>query len=358
MSALSRSNALIRARNGSQLLHPSLQSQHATTTVSYRAISSIQKSPRRISSSTRQDPIQPLLRSQFLPTTFHTSTTSQRLLHTSPTLLAKVGKPRGGSAASEAPPPPKQDPIRPAPEEPAQPARPATEEAAQGQTQEGSQQDGAKQQQQSEGEDSSEGKKEQEGEGEGEKKKQEQKAPPPPHGDKSPWQVFTDTLKTEFKASKEWNDSTKQLAGSVQEFQESEAVRRARIASEAVSSTTGKVLKGTGKAIGQSAAWTWDTLPVKGVRASVNATGRGLEKVTRPVRQTEAFKSVAEVIDDGSSSRYGGWIDKEQRKKLREAREAKEIAEGRRAPLREKMEEDEEYARPLPYSPCNILHTY
>jgi len=296
------------------------------------------------------------LRSQFLPTTFHTPTTSQRLLHTSPTLLAKVGKPRGGSAASEAPPPPKQDPIRPTPEEPAQTARPATEESTQGQSQEGPQQDGAKQQQQSAGEDSSEGKKEQEGEGE--KKKEEQKASPPPHGDKSPWQVFTDTLKTEFKASKEWNDSTKQLAGSVQEFQESEAVRRARIASEAVSSTTGKVLKGTGKAIGQSAAWTWDTLPVKGVRASVNATGRGLEKVTRPVRQTEAFKSVAEVIDDGSSSRYGGWIDKEQRKKLREAREAKEIAEGRRAPLREKMEEDEEYARTPLLSIIYLLLTY
>ncbi|KAJ5637631.1 Mitochondrial inner membrane translocase complexsubunit Tim44 [Penicillium lividum] len=145
--------------------------------------------------------------------------------------------------------------------------------------------------------------------------------------DKSPWQVFRDTLQTEFKASKEWNESTKALASSAQEFSESEKIKRAReaykAASEATTTRTGAALKSTGQVIGKSAAWTWNTPVVKGVRMGVNATGAGLEKATRPVRQTEAYKSVKEAIDDGSSSRYGGWIEKEERRKRREEMEAK-----------------------------------
>lgn len=189
---------------------------------------------------------------------------------------------------------------------------------------------------------------EQKGEKEEGREKQEGKKdapPPPPHGDKSPWQVFTETLQNEFKASKEWNEGTKALASGAKDFTESEAVRKARsaygTASEVASTTTAKALKGTGKVIGQSAAWTWDTLPVKGIRAGVNITGSGLEKITRPVRQTDAYKSVRDVIDDGSSSRYGGWTEKEQRRLNREKREMQEAAQSGR-PMRraEKIEED------------------
>ncbi|KAK7528981.1 mitochondrial inner membrane translocase subunit TIM44 [Phyllosticta citriasiana] len=182
-----------------------------------------------------------------------------------------------------------------------------------------------------------------EGEGEGSDKKNKDDAPPPPpppHGDKTPWQVFTETLKSEFKASKEWNESTKQLAAGVEDFTQNENVKRARSAyskaTETASSTTAKVLKTTGSAIGQSAAWTWDTVPVKVIRKGANATGKGLEKITRPVRETEAYKNVKDVIDDGSSSRYGGWVEKEERRKKREERERKS---GKPRTL-EKMEED------------------
>ena len=113
--------------------------------------------------------------------------------------------------------------------------------------------------------------------------------PPPPHGDKSPWQVFTETLQSEFKASKEWNESTKALGS----FTENESVKRARAAyssaSSAATSTTSSALKGTGKVLGQGAAWTWDSSMVKGVRTGVNATGRGIEKGTRPVRETKVY---------------------------------------------------------------------
>ncbi|GAW11983.1 hypothetical protein ANO14919_013380 [Xylariales sp. No.14919] len=175
------------------------------------------------------------------------------------------------------------------------------------------------QKQQKEGEESEEGKQKEE--------KKEDLPPPPPHGDKTPWQVFMETMQTEFKASKEWNESTKQLSDSAHQFTESESVRRARQAYEsttgAVSSTAGKVLKTSADAVGKGAAWTWDTNVMKGVRKGANFTGEALDKATKPIRDTEAFKSVKDVIDDGSSSRYGGWVEKEERRKARELRQKK-----------------------------------
>lgn len=184
------------------------------------------------------------------------------------------------------------------------------------------------------------------GNGEKKQKKKEEPPPPPPHGNKSPWQVFTETLQSEFQASKEWNESTKALSHSAHQFTENESVRKAREASSraygAATSVTGSALKGTGKVLGQSAAWTWDSTVVKGVRSGVNATGRGIDAATKPVRETKVYKSVKDVIDDGSSSRYGGWVEKEERRKKRELRELKDSGglPGKRA---EKMEEDPEY---------------
>ena len=179
-----------------------------------------------------------------------------------------------------------------------------------------------------------------EGEGEGKKEEGQKEAPPPPppHGDKSPWQVFTETLQSEFKASKEWNESTKALASSAHQFSENENVKRARAAYEAAqgaaSTRTSSAFKNTGQAIGKSAAWTWNTSVVKGLRKGVNATGTGIEKVTRPVRETEAYKTamggVKDAIDDGSSSRYGGWVEKEERRKQRQLREEMTTQSGRR----------------------------
>ncbi|KAL9632072.1 MAG: hypothetical protein Q9164_005540 [Protoblastenia rupestris] len=184
-------------------------------------------------------------------------------------------------------------------------------------------------------------------EGEKKEKKNEPPPPPPPHGSKSPWQVFTETLKTEFKASKEWNESTKQLASSAHQFTENESVKRARAAYSAASgaATTGtaSALKNTGKAVGQGAAWTWDTTVVKGLRTGANAAGRGIDKATQPLRETKAFKSVKDVVDDGSSSKYGGWLEKEERRKRREQRELEESSgSGKPGKRVEKMEEDPE----------------
>lgn len=176
-----------------------------------------------------------------------------------------------------------------------------------------------------------EGEKKKEGE-EGEKKegedgdkkeKKEDLPPPPPHGDKTPWQVFTETMNSEFQASKEWNESTKQIAASANDIAESEAVRRAREARSAVSSAAGSAIKSTASVVGKGAAWTWDTSAMKAVRKGANVTGDALDKATKPIRETEAYKNVKDVIDDGSSSRYGGWVEKEERRKKREALDAK-----------------------------------
>lgn len=174
-----------------------------------------------------------------------------------------------------------------------------------------------------------EGKESEEGEEQQQQKQQKKKetVEEPPHGTKTPWQVFTETLNSEFKASKEWNESTKQLSGSINDFTQNPNVQRASKAyskgAEAVTSGTGKVIMGTASAIGKSAAWTWDTSVIKGVRAGASAVGSGVEKATRPLRETEAYKSVKDTVDDGASQRYGGWTEKEERRKQREARQAR-----------------------------------
>ncbi|EAT85565.2 hypothetical protein SNOG_06914 [Parastagonospora nodorum SN15] len=160
---------------------------------------------------------------------------------------------------------------------------------------------------------------------EGEKKKKEDAPAPPPHGDKTPWQVFTETLQQEFQASKEWNEGTKELSGSIHDFTQNPQVQKAKQLSDEAKTKTAQALKATGRAVGSGAAWTWDTMPVKGVRAATRVTASGLEYATRPVRQTKAFQAVKETIDDGSSSRYGGWVEKEERRKRRELRELNEL---------------------------------
>lgn len=199
-----------------------------------------------------------------------------------------------------------------------------------------------------EGKEKKAGEEKAEGEEEGEKKEQKKddKPPPPPHGDKTPWQVFTETLKTEFQASKEWNEGTKQLSAGVNDFTQDPRVQKAKSTytkvTGAASTHTAEALKTTGRAIGQGAAWTWDTTPVKGVRKVANVTGTGLEYVTRPVRQSKAFQAVKETVDDGSSSRYGGWIEKEERRKRRELRELNELQRSGRTKADGPIEEDPE----------------
>ncbi|CAN8099794.1 unnamed protein product [Discula destructiva] len=278
--------------------HPYGRSPAFRRLLSSRTSSPSHGAPARSSPSSDISSPFPILRSQFLPSTIRPAVAPQsRSFHIT------------SQSRQDVKPEPKSDSK--AQNESAK-AEAATEEE-QAKKQEDPQEESSEKK--AEGEEGEETKKDE---------KKEDLPPPPPHGDKTPWQVFMETMQTEFKASKEWNDSTKQLAQGATDFVESERVRRAREAYEkttgAVSSTAGAVLKNTAGAVGKGAAWTWDTSVVKGVRKAANVTGEVLDKSTKPIRDTEAFKSVKSVIDDGSSSRYGGWVDKEERKRQRELR--------------------------------------
>ncbi|KAF4457063.1 Mitochondrial import inner membrane translocase subunit tim44 [Fusarium albosuccineum] len=258
------------------------------------------------------------LRSSFLPSELRLSTTytvQSRLFHISsrlsqqekPKTEPKTEKSPSGAAATDAKEKKPADAKEQKPADAEPEAKPEEEQSKK--TDEGENGD-------------KEGKEEGEGEGK-DKKKEEDAAPPPPHGDKTPWQVFMETMNTEFQKSQEWNESTKQIGAAANQFAESEGVRRAREAYEkstgAVSSTVSKGAKVTAGAIGKGAVWTWDTSVMKGVRKAANVTGDAMDKATQPIRNTEAYKNVKDVIDDGSSSRYGGWVEKEERRKRREA---------------------------------------
>jgi import inner membrane translocase subunit TIM44 len=181
-----------------------------------------------------------------------------------------------------------------------------------------------------------------ESESESKSEKPKENAPPPPHGDKTPWQVFMDTLKTEFESSKEWKDSTQALQSGYNEIAANPALQKAKSAyseaSKSATSTTSAALKTTGEAVAKGATWAWETPVAKVVRKGATVAGDGIEKVTRPVRETEAYKSVKDVIDDGSSSRYGGWTERDERR----ARRAKRDAAMGRSSLPENMETDPE----------------
>ncbi|KAF2108517.1 hypothetical protein BDV96DRAFT_587327 [Lophiotrema nucula] len=252
-----------------------------------------------------------ILRSEFLPQDILLRTSSAYARHFS-----------SRSALFQQAQKQKEDSVRDSAPEPEWPKQPASESAT-GEQAAGEQAKEGETKEQKTDEESGEKK-----EGD-DKKEKTPPPPPPPHGDKTPWQVFTETLKSEFQASKEWNESTKQLSAGVNDFTQNPRVQKAKTTytqvTDAATTKTAEALKTTGKAIGHGAAWTWDTTPVKGVRKVASVTGSGIEFVTRPVRQSKAFQAVKETVDDGSSSRYGGWVEKEERRKRRELRELNEL---------------------------------
>jgi import inner membrane translocase subunit TIM44 len=293
-----------RLAPGGPLRASGLRSSRCTPPSQYRSLSSrttqlsIFESATCSTSTTLQQ--QPLLRSTLPVSAVRLDTLSQlnaRSFHVSARTRQKEAEKKDAKAPSETP---------------------AGEEAKEPESKEEAKEEAKeeKEGEEKEGEEKAEGK---------EKEKKEDLPPPPPHGDKTPWQVFLDTMNTELKQSKEWNESTKALASSATDFVESESVRKARQAYEAthgaVTSTAAKAVKSTAGAIGKGATWTWETPVMKGVRKGANKTGEALDKATKPIRETEAYKNVKDVIDDGSSSRYGGWVDKEERKRRRELRQ-------------------------------------
>lgn len=190
---------------------------------------------------------------------------------------------------------------------------------------------------------------EQKKEKEQEPKKEEQQQQSNHDPSKSPFQVFVDTFRSEWKKSDELQTNIKALADETGKMAESGAYKKAKEAydkakdgTSTASSATGETLKKAGKVVGDAAATAWDSTLVKGTRDVVSKTADTVDKATEPIRQTEIYKSVKDVIDDGSSIRYGGYEDKAKRKLRRELAEKKRIEEElrtgiKRRPVKENL---------------------
>ncbi|GME80248.1 unnamed protein product [Ambrosiozyma monospora] len=136
---------------------------------------------------------------------------------------------------------------------------------------------------------------------------------------KSPYQVFVDTFKQEWKKSSELSDQIKQLKSATDEMSESEAFKKAKDAYEKAQKGSGAVAKGvhkTAEVVGDAAQKVWESPVGQGVRTTVNTTADVLDKAAEPIRQTKVYKDVHEVFDE--DSRYGLYETKEQRKARRE----------------------------------------
>lgn len=183
-----------------------------------------------------------------------------------------------------------------------------------------------------------------------EKQQQQQQQQSNHDPSKSPFQVFVDTFRTEWKKSDELQNNIKALADETGKMAESGAYKKAKEAydkakqgSHTASSATGETLRKASKVVGEAAGAAWDSSLVKGTRTVVSKTADTVDKATEPIRQTELYKQVKEVIDDGSSMRYGGYEDKAKRRLRRELEEKKRLEEElktgiKRRPVKENLE--------------------
>lgn len=148
-------------------------------------------------------------------------------------------------------------------------------------------------------------------------------------GQRSPIQIFRDTFKKEWEKSQELQENIKALQDASGKLGESEAYKKAKdayIKAQRGSTIVGKTLKKTGETVEDIASQAWDSEIGKTTRRIASTTAKKLDDSFEPVRQTQVYKDVSDVIDDGSSSRYGGFITKDERKRLRE----KSLATGER----------------------------
>lgn len=166
-------------------------------------------------------------------------------------------------------------------------------------------------------------------------------AAPLMNGQQSPLRVFLDTFKKEVKASNELKENIKALQDESGRMAESEAFKRAKEAydrSQKGASAVGKVAIKTAETVGDVAVKAWDSPVGKGVRTTVRVTADAADKAFEPVRKTQVYKDVSDVIDDGSVTQYGGYLTKEKRRELRDAYLKKKIAEGWKGPVKENEE--------------------
>lgn len=137
----------------------------------------------------------------------------------------------------------------------------------------------------------------------------------------SPLKVFRETFKKEWTKSQELQDNIKTLQDASGKIGESDAYKKAREAflkAQRGSTIVGKTLKKTSETMEDMAVKAWDSEIGKSTRKAAVETAKKLDESFEPVRQTKIYKDVSEVIDNGDSSMYGGFITKDERRIKRE----------------------------------------
>ncbi|KIK55325.1 hypothetical protein GYMLUDRAFT_175792 [Collybiopsis luxurians FD-317 M1] len=156
---------------------------------------------------------------------------------------------------------------------------------------------------------------------------------------KSPFQTFVDVLKEELKKNRELQDNVKQLQGDVDKFQDSEAMKKARAAYERARLTSSikenprlraaaEELKKTGvkvsDAVGEALKTMEESEIMRAISKASAALSDKIEKSTEPIRNTAAYKSLAEslvdALDDSGSAKHAGFEEKEARRLRRQRR--------------------------------------
>lgn len=148
---------------------------------------------------------------------------------------------------------------------------------------------------------------------------------------KSPIEVFFLTFKNEVKKSNELKENIKALQDETGRVAESEAFKRAKEAYDKAqkgSSAAGKMAKKTAVAVGDVAHKAWESPVGRGVRTTVKTGAEVADKAFEPVRQTQVYKDIGNVIDDGSLTAYGGYLTKEKREQLRRQELQRRMAQG------------------------------
>ncbi|RKP32064.1 TIM44 subunit of mitochondria import inner membrane translocase [Metschnikowia bicuspidata] len=138
---------------------------------------------------------------------------------------------------------------------------------------------------------------------------------------KSPMQVFFETFKDEVKKSNELKQDIKALQDETGRVADSEAFKKAKEAYDRAqrgSSAAGKIAKQTVEMVGDVTQKAWESPVGRGVRTTVRTGAEVADKAFEPVRKTQLYKDIGNVIDDGSSTAYGGYLTKEQREALRQ----------------------------------------
>ncbi|THH04534.1 hypothetical protein EW145_g5452 [Phellinidium pouzarii] len=159
---------------------------------------------------------------------------------------------------------------------------------------------------------------------------------------KSPFQTFVYTLKEELQKNRDLQDNVKQLQGDVDKLQDSEAMKRARAAYERARLTSSikenprlraaaEELRKQGVKVGDAVSEAMKSMEeseiMRAISRASSVVSSKIASTTEPIRNTEAYKTLAETVidafDDSGSAKHAGYEDKEARRRRRAARLAK-----------------------------------